>query len=374
VIAIVMPLGELRGGVERMLLNLLRANRLNPKAHYQVCFLEDGPLVGDVRRLGVAATVVESGRLREPVRYVRTVRAIRRWLRDIDAEAVVSWAAKGHLYAGPAALTLRVPSAWYVHSLPDGHWMDRLVTALPADVVLCCGASAEAAQRRIWPRRTTRTVYIAVDLNMFHAEALGSPADARRQLGLPRDGPLVTLVGRLQRWKGIHVFVDAGATVSEAFPDATFVVVGGDHWAEPAYPAELERQADELGLSERLHFVGLQSNVPLWMQAADVLVHASFDEPTGTVILEGMALGKPVVAARTAGPMEFVDEGATGLLATAGDAAELAQRIGELLADPELAARIGTAARVSASRFGIDRLSSDLAEAMNVVIERRRAR
>jgi glycosyltransferase involved in cell wall biosynthesis len=126
----------------------------------------------------------------------------------------------------------------------------------------------------------------------------------------------------------------------------------------------VERQAAAHGLGDRLRFVGLQSNVPLWMQAADVLVHASFDEPTGTVIVEGMALGKPVVASRSAGPMEFVEDGACGLLAAQGDAGELAERIGALLADPALRARLGRAARGRARLFSTDRLADDLADAM----------
>jgi glycosyltransferase involved in cell wall biosynthesis len=358
--AIVMPLGELRGGVERMLLNLLRANRRGPNVDYSVAFLQDGPLVDTVRDLGYAASVFEAGRLRRPDQYLRTVWGLHRWLRAKQPDAVISWAAKGHLYAGPAAYPLGIPTTWYVHSLPDGHWMDHLVTALPAERVFCCGQSAEQAQQSIWPERDTAVVYIAVDLEDFNPALYPSPLQSRHELGLPTSGPVVGMVARLQRWKGVHVFVDAAQRVLQTHPDAHFFVVGGEHWDEPDYPAALKSQADAAGIADRMHFAGHQSNIPLWMQAADVLVHASFDEPTGTVIIEGMSMAKPIVAARTSGPMEFVRDGENGLLATPGDDAELANQITHLLSAPDLRRRLSATARKDAVQFSVDRLALDL--------------
>jgi glycosyltransferase involved in cell wall biosynthesis len=331
---------------------------------YLVVFLEDGPLVAEVAALGVSTEVCVAGRLREPLRYARTVRFLTSLLRRERVDVVLSWAAKAHLYAGIAARRAGVPSSWYVHSLPDGHWMDRLVTAIPADLVLCCGRSAEVAQQAMRPRRPTRTAYIAVDLSEFDPARLPTAGDARAQLGLPPHGPLVTMVARLQRWKGVHVFVDAASRLASTHPDAQFVVVGGPHWEEPDYPEEVRSRATAAGLDGRLQFVGLQQNVPLWMQASDVLVHASFGEPTGTVIIEGMALGKPVVAARSAGPMEFVRDGENGRLAGEGDDHELATVIAELLDDSEQRARLSERARESVTMFSAERLSNDIADAM----------
>jgi glycosyltransferase involved in cell wall biosynthesis len=203
-----------------------------------------------------------------------------------------------------------------------------------------------------------------VDLAVFDPDALPSPETARRRLGLPTEGPIVTMVARLQRWKGVHVFVSAAERILRQRPDATFVVVGGEHPTEPGYPAELARQIAAAGVQDRIRLVGLQADVPLWMQAADVVVHASFDEPAGAVVLEGMALGKPVVAARTAGPMEFVTDGVHGRLATPGDVEELASAILDLLDDDAARSRLGAAARVRAREFGSDRFSANVAEAM----------
>ncbi len=367
-VGIVMPLGEFRGGVERMLMNLLTANSDGPRVEYSVAFMEHGPLTDAVREAGYDATTVPAGRLRDPLAYVRAARGFGRWMDAVKPDAVLSWAAKGHLYAGGPARRRGIPAAWYVHAIPDGHWMDRLTTAMPADLVLCCSRAAEDAQRTLRPARPTRTINISVDLSTFDPAALPTPPAARGLLGLPPSGPIVLMVARLQRWKGVHVFVDAAAALAETYPDATFIVVGGEHPMEPGYGQEIEEQVASLGLSDRVRLVGLQHNVPVWMQSADVIVHASFDEPAGAVVLEGMALGKAVVASRSAGPMEFLRDREHGRLATPGNAAELASVIADLLDDENERRRLGAAARLRASDFGSDRFASQIADAMRSIV------
>jgi glycosyltransferase involved in cell wall biosynthesis len=87
------------------------------------------------------------------------------------------------------------------------------------------------------------------------------------------------------------------------------------------------------------------------MQAMDVVVHASNQEPFGIVVVEAMALGKPVAATNTAGPTEIICPGVDGLLWTAGNADSLRLAVLELLADRDLRYRIGRAARNKAARF-----------------------
>ncbi len=85
---------------------------------------------------------------------------------------------------------------------------------------------------------------------------------------------------------------------------------------------------------------GAQTNIPEWMQAMDVMVHASDREPFGIVVLEAMALGKPLVAGAEGGPREIITEGVNGLLTPYDDAPALAQAIARYLNDPEWAERL----------------------------------
>ena len=96
----------------------------------------------------------------------------------------------------------------------------------------------------------------------------------------------------------------------------------------------------------------------------DVVVHASDREPFGIVILEAMALGKPVVAGADGGPREIVSDGVDGLLAPFGDADALAHAVLRYLGDPQFPRAAGAAARAKATRFGVERFAEEVAHAV----------
>jgi len=350
-IAVVMPLGEQRGGGELMLLHLLRHGRAQGVT-WQVIFLEDGPLVQQIAGLGVQTTVITAGRLRQPHRVAGTIVRIAAAARRERVDALLSWMTKAHLYGGPAALLARIPALWYHLAVPSPRdAMDRLATRLPARGILTLSRAAWKAQARLRPRRVLRLVYPGAELDRFDPAMLPPPGQARRLLGLPETGPLIVLAGRLQRWKGMHVLVEAMPQVLAEFGSATAVLVGGTHDLEPDYPDYLRGRIASLGLEGRVILAGLQSNVALWMQAADVVVHASDAEPFGIVVVEAMALNKPVVAGDAGGPAEIITHGENGLLAPYGDPDALAGAVLTYLRDPQFARHVGAAAGKRAQDF-----------------------
>ena len=350
-IAIIMPLAEQRGGGELMVLHLVQQGQ-GLGVEWLVIFLQDGPMVEQIRELGVTALVVNAGRLREVPQYLRAVQQIAGIARREKVELIFGWMNQGHLYGGIAAKLAGVPAAWYQIGLPlTPGWNDRMATRIPALGILTCSQAGADAQARLKPHYPMPVVYPGVELERFDPEILPTPAEAKRQLRLPAQGPLIGIAGRLQRWKGIHVLIEALPRILKTHPDAQCVVVGGEHAPEPEYPAYLRERIDLLGLANKVMLVGLQSNVPLWMQAMDVIVHASDHEPFGIVVIEAMALGKPVVAGNTAGPTEVITDGVNGLLTPYGDADALASAVLRYLDDPEFAQQAGTAARVRAQDF-----------------------
>lgn len=369
-VAIIMPLAEQRGGGELMVLHLMQQGR-GAGVEWLVIFLEDGPMVAQVRDLGVAAAVVRAGRLRELPRFLGAVAAIARLARRENVQMILGWMNQGQLYGAPAAKLAGIPAAWYQLgiALAPG-WNDRMATRLPAAGILTCSQSGADAQARILPKRPLRVVYPGVELERFEPEQLPSPAGARQRLGLPAAGPLIGIVGRLQRWKGMHVLVEALPEMVRAHPDAHCVVVGGDHALEPDYPAFLRSRIGALGLANKVILAGLQHNVPEWMQAMDVVVHASDHEPFGIVVIEAMALGKPVVAGDAAGPTEIITPGVNGLLTPYGDAPALAQAVLRYLDDPAFAARTGAAARQRAQDFSTRRYARNLIAALAELLPR----
>lgn len=253
---------------------------------------------------------------------------------------------------GPAAVLAGLPSLWYQLETPyEKNLLVQMVTFLPARAVVTLSKAGKEAQSQIWPQRPTPLVYPGVALDRFDPYTLPTPMEVRRKLGLPSDGPLIGIVGRLQRWKGIHVLVEAMPKVLQRYPNAHCLVVGGKHDLEADYVDYLEEQITSLGLGGQVILAGLQHNVPEWMQAMDVFVHASDREPFGIVIIEAMALGKSVIAGDAGGPTEIITDGGDGLLTPYGDADALASAILRYLDDQEFARSLGAAARQRALNF-----------------------
>ena len=354
-IAVIMSLAEQRGGGELMLLHLIQQGR-GAGVEWLVIFLEDGPMVGQVRELGVEARVIVSGRLRELPRYAAAVLKIARLVRQEKADLIFGWMNQGQLYGSPAARLAGLPAVWYQLGIPIvPGWGDRMATRLPAAGILACSQAGARAQEAIAPARPVRVVYPGVELERFDPNGLPAPDEARQRLGLPLSGPLIGIVGRLQRWKGMHTLIDAMPQILANRPDAHCLIVGGPHAPEPDYPAFLEGQISALGLESKITRAGLQHDIPVWMQAMDVIVHASDHEPFGIVVIEAMALGKPVIAGDAAGPTEIITEGVNGLLTPYGDAPALARAVCRYLDEPDFAARLGAAARVRAQDFSTAR-------------------
>lgn len=360
-VALIMPLGEQRGGGELMLLQLVEYGR-GLGVEWLVIFLEDGPMVSQVRSHGVEARVIDAGRLRQPHVGLAAVWKISRLLKQWKADGVLSWMAKAHLYGGSAALLARTPALWYQLGIPvDPGALDRFATRIPALGVFVCSKAAGTFQEAIPPRRPVRVVYPGVELSRFDPATLPSMEECRRRLNLPVGVPIVGMVGRMQRWKGMHVLLDAMPEILSQHPDTRCVLVGGQHKFEPEYPEFLRQRIANLGLAERVIMPGLQQNIPEWMQAMDVVVHASDNEPFGIVVIEAMALGKAVVAGAEGGPTEIVTNGTDGLLAPFGDAPALANAIHQYLSDPQLCHRAGSRARDRAMEFSVDRYSATVA-------------
>ena len=362
-VLIVMPLADQRGGAELALLNLVRTGG---PIQWHVVFLEDGPMIQSVQSAGVRTSLIRAGRIRQPHRFIATIYGISRLVKQIKARAILAWMSKAHIYGGPAALIAGVPAIWFQHGLPhSGSAIERVATHIPAAGSLTCSQFVADAQKQMIPTMPVRVAHPGADLVRFSTESTGSVAECRRVTGLPDNCPLIGIFGRLQSWKGIHILLDAMPKVIARHPNAKAVVVGGEWYLEPDYEKKLHQQAESMQLKNHVIFAGHQQNVPQWMQACDVLVHAADHEPFGMTVIEAMSLGKPVIAGADGGPREVITDGVNGLLASFGDSEKIARSVIHYLDDPAQAAAFGAAARRRAEEFSVERFTLDVCDAMN---------
>ncbi len=182
----------------------------------------------------------------------------------------------------------------------------------------------------------------------------GDRRQARRALGLVDGGPLLLFVGRIQPLKGVQVAVRALAALAGDHPDTRLVVVGGP--SGPQGEAEADRTValvEELGLGARVVFVPPRPHELLstYYRAADVCLVPSRSESFGLVALEAAACGTPVVASDVGGLRSLIDHGHTGYLVEEHSPEVFADRVRQILAEPILAERLGTAAVTRARRY-----------------------
>jgi glycosyltransferase involved in cell wall biosynthesis len=158
--------------------------------------------------------------------------------------------------------------------------------------------------------------------------------------------------------------------VASELPEAPFLVVGDAVLGEQSYADSMRALARESGLDEVMVFTGWREDIPSLIRAMDVLVHSSIlPEPLATVIIEAMALERPVVAARDGGVPEMVVEGETGMMVPPRDVEAMTAAVVTILRDRGLAQRMGEAGRRRAAElFELEAntrcLEKELAEAM----------
>jgi glycosyltransferase involved in cell wall biosynthesis len=166
-------------------------------------------------------------------------------------------------------------------------------------------------------------------------------AGARRQLGI-RDGALVFgLIGRICRQKGQDIFAEAAIAAAAEMPEAEFLVIGDIE--DEAMHRRLRQRIDEADLAERIRFTGHRSDMALVYSALDCVVAPSRWEGFGLMLIEAMAAGKPVIAARAGAIPEVVAEDKTALLVPPENAAELAAAMLRLGSDAGLLRALGQA-------------------------------
>ncbi len=328
--------GEIVGGGEISLLGLLEwldRTRWAPT----VVVPAEGPVAARCRALGVPAQVVPLPTLRRPGPVaVASLLALRRLIRQGGFALVHANGSRAMAYGGLAGLLAGCPVIWHVRIADPDPLLDRILIPMASAIIV----NSDAVARRFptAPTRKVHRIYNGVDLARFapREEAPG----LRASLGLPADAPVVVSVGRFVAFKGYGYLLEAARLVYQAMPAAHWLLVG-----DGELRASLETQCRALGLGARVHFAGWRDDVPELLALCHVFVLPSLAEHFGRVVIEAMAMAKPVIATGAGGIPEIVQHGETGLLVPPAQPGALAEATLALLKDPERASRLGAAGR-----------------------------
>jgi len=328
------------GGGTTHLLSLVGG--LDPdRFELHVACSDDGPLLADLARFGVKTHAVAMTRKLNPLAIAQLAAII--WRERIDQ--VHFHGTRAGLAAAPAAALTMRPRIYTVHgwsfhprgsALLEGmaRWLERMI-AQTSQQVICVGDSDRSLGLRlgILDDARSRVIHNGVLTEAF----MPRPEDrtlARSELGIPEDAVLVSLFGRLTEQKGQKTFLEAVSRLL-GHP-AQFMLVGDGEDRD-----RLERMAADLGLTDRVRFMGFRSDVPKLLAATDVVVLPSLWEGLPICLLEAMAAGRPVIASAVDGSVEVVVPGQTGLLVPPEHPQALAEAIAFLIAHPQVRERFG---------------------------------
>jgi D-inositol-3-phosphate glycosyltransferase len=219
-----------------------------------------------------------------------------------------------------------------------------------SDVVIASNLVEVADIRRLYNQDAAiETVTPGIDITIFQP---GDKLEARRQLGLPENGPIALFAGRIQHAKGLDRAIVAFRQVVAMHPEALLLVAGGPSGVSgEAELRDAKERVFQAKISDNVRFVGPQSRGDLAMhfQAVDVCIVPSRTESFGLVALEAAACGTPVVASARGGLQFVVQHGRTGFLTQ--DIDELAGATDHLFAEPQKAAAFGRTASQRAQTF-----------------------
>ena len=207
-----------------------------------------------------------------------------------------------------------------------------------------------------------------IDTARFTPASGARKQELRRQLGLP-DGFLCTYTGKLNRGKGLEMLLRAWRRLEH--PALHLVLVGSGAHQFLSCEDELRTFVRTHDLEQRVTFTGAVRNVEDYLQASDLFVFPSESEALGISLIEAMACGLPVVATRTGGIPDVVDDGVNGCLIEVGDEEAFIRTVDSLFTDPSMRAELGQAARQKVlSSFGIDAIAAAHEELFRSLIER----
>lgn len=349
-------------GAERVLLMIL-AKLDRERFHPVVMCPSDGPLMEMISHAGVQVISISPLAARftlQPARLVQYLTSFVRMMREgrrvvvAEAPAVIhANSIRAGLVMTAATIGLGIPVVWHAHDLLPGHPLSTAIRLFAfafrrTHIIAVSVAVAERFRGSLWQfflrRPSITVVHNAVDVEVFQPNSI-KRGKTRELLGFSEQQQVIGTIGQLTPRKGQLELIEAFAEVARDFPAAKLLIVGEALFNRDfEYADALRKTARELGIADRVIFLGQREDMPDITRALDIAVVNSRAEPFGLTVVEAMASGTPVLATAVDGIQEIVSHGLTGWLVISGDRYGLVEGMRTLLADADMRARISLSA------------------------------
>lgn len=365
------------GGIERKIAAVLpRLNRDLFEVHL-CCIRERGPLADGLEQSGIPVHLVPFRSRLDPFAMAKLSRLVKR--KEISL-------VHSHMYRSNVPATMlkllnpRLKVIGHYHNVDT--WestrqvaLDRFLAHRRDMNVAVSEAVRRDVQSRLGlPDRLTTTLYNCVDLAEFRPLPPEARKEVRESIGIEPQDLVVIMVARLVAQKNQALVLSSAREILHAAPTARFVMVGGGPDEEL-----LRRLASDLGVAQRVVFLGRRDDVPALLGASDVAVLPSLKEGFSNAVLEAMACGLPVVASDVGGNREVIDHGVNGFICDVNsnpsaaeppvNDAQFTRYVKRLLVETDFRANMARAALERVQHYGLDAMVREIEQLYLEVLE-----
>ena len=370
------------GGAELYLLDIVRV--MKDQAH--VLLFEDGPFYNRLKDEGISTSILQAS---DAVMGVERTGGRLDDLKAIPGIFQMVWQlrklAKGYdvIYANSQkALVIGAlagkaagrPVVWNLHDiLTADHFSGAhrklgvfLANQFVDHIIVNSQATKDAFEESGGNVDKSSIIYNGIDVARFDKIDGYEVQELRKSLGLSHH-KIVGVFSRLTPWKGQHILLESLAHL----PDVHALLVGGALFQDDhTYERSLRNLAEQMGITERVHFLGFRDDVPRLMKAVDIVLHSSTSpEPFGRVIVEGMLAQRPVIATGAGGAKEIIDDGVDGILIPPNNPMAMVSAISRLISDPKETERIAEKGyNMARKRFSVESIVQQVENQIRTVV------
>jgi glycosyltransferase involved in cell wall biosynthesis len=365
--------GNLFGGIETLLVTLAECRKESPdmEPEFGVCFA--GRFQRALEEAGVPVHNLGPARMSKPWQVWRARRNLQKVLRERRPDIVVCHGSWSQALLGPVARQENLPLVYWVHdriTLPLP-WQERWAKLTPPDLTIANSGYTAVPEGALYPQVETKIIYCALRPPQRHFSAEERAAFRTAQNTDPSQ-TVILQVSRLDPHKGHRLHLEALGRIA-SLNWVCWMVAAPQRPAEKVMLEELQQRARELGIADKMRFLGWQESIELVMEAADIFCQPnSGPEPFGLTYVEALWRGKPVVTTAMGGALEVLTP-ECGILTQPGDVDSLAEALAKLIENPELRQSMG--AQGPARAYDLCAPANRLPEiekTLREVVERRR--
>jgi len=343
--------GNLFGGIETLLLTIARGQNLVPQMIHSFALCFEGRLSNELKQSGAEVFQLGNVKLSRPWTVLKARVKLKQILRKSGFDVVICHGCWPEAIFGSVAKSNNIPLVFWCHDTPQAkHLVEKLAKLTPPDLTIANSFYTQSSIDLLYPKTPSEVLYCPVTANVPQ-DTQAVRNTIRNNLNTPENAVVIIQSSRLERWKGQGFLLEALGQLRDLPNWICWIAGGVQKIQENEYFQELKNQAQELGIGDRVLFLGQRSDVANLLVAADIHCQPNTGpEPFGIALIEALYSGLPVVTTNIGAALEISDE-SCGRLVQSGNLESLSNTLSELIVDPSIRLKLASFGRAKATNM-----------------------